>query len=62
MITMYPTMFEAVDEMGDTVFHIKCFDEAVSSISIEYTANAALWDEIAPLVRQALVAIHGEKK
>ena len=54
-LDIYPTRIECVDETGDLVFSVESFDEYVASLAVKATLSVADWDQIAPLIRQALV-------
>jgi len=52
---MYPIRFECVDnETDDLLFIVEMFDNKAANISIKTLVNVELWDEIAPLIREAL--------
>ena len=51
---VYPTEFECLDH--DTpIFKVKAFDGEYAEVKIGTPINVALWDEIAPLIRDCLV-------
>ena len=51
---MYPIRFEAVDN-DELVFKVEMVDEAAASVLIKTLVTVQTWDEIAALVREALV-------
>lgn len=58
MIECYPTQFEAHDTVtNDALFKVKTFDECCAEVTISTVVNVELWDEIAPMIRQCLVAM-----
>lgn len=59
-ITMTPTAFEGYDEIAEGAFIVRAADEAAAEITISTYINVNLWDEIAPLIRQALLAMRLE--
>lgn len=53
---VYPTIIECVDpEIKVEVFTVKAFDECAAEVKIDALVGVTQWDEIAPLIRQALV-------
>ena len=56
MIKVYPTKFEAYDG-ADSIFNIEAMDEAAATVKIPTCVNVAMWDEIAPKIRECLVAM-----
>lgn len=62
MITMTPTAFEGYDE-NEGAFIVQAMDGAAAEITISLYVNVHSWDEIAPLIRQALLAmkLEGDK-
>lgn len=63
MIDVYPTKFEAYDA-DSGMFKVEAFDEGGAEVKIDTIVNVALWDEIAPLIRECLVQMkfEGDKK
>lgn len=63
MIDVIPVKFEAYDDMNDGVFQVEAFDEAAATVTISTVVTVALWDEIAPLIRQCLLdmKLEGDK-
>lgn len=57
---MYPTAFEGVDDAGDLLFTVKCFDEVASTVEIKRVVGLDEWRRIADLIQQALNQMHGE--
>ena len=57
-IVMYPTEFEGVDEVGEVLFRVECFDEFCSKVEINTVVTPELWQEIATKVHEALLQIH----
>lgn len=51
---MYPIKFEASDN-DELVFKVEMVDEAAASVLIKTLVTVQTWDEIAALVREALV-------
>lgn len=54
-LDIYPTRIECVDDAGEKVFSVEAFDTSTASIDVPYVLTPAQWDQIAPLIRQALV-------
>ena len=56
MIDCYPVKFEAIfTESCNGVFKVTAFDECCATVEIDAPMNVAVWDEIAPMIRQCLV-------
>ena len=51
---VYPIEFECLDH-DDPIFKVKAFDGKYAEIKIDTPINVALWDQIAPLIRDCLV-------
>ena len=60
---MVPVAFEGYD-MTDVCFKVVAFDANSAEITISTVVNVYLWDQMAPLIRQALVAmdLEGDEK
>jgi hypothetical protein len=54
-LDIYPTRIECVDETGEKVFSVESFDASTASIDVPGLLTYAKWDQLAPLIRQALV-------
>ena len=55
---LYPTHFECIDtELKQDIFTVKAFDESAAEVGIDMLVNVKDWDEIAPLIRKALLAL-----
>ena len=52
---IYPTTFEAYDEMDEPLFKVEMKDEECAEVTISTVVNAESWDEIAPAIRRCLV-------
>jgi hypothetical protein len=57
-LRMVPVEFECYDvDMKELVFTVKAFDESSANVEIKTLVNVAAWDEMAPMIRAALVAL-----
>ena len=60
---MVPVAFEGYDTT-DMCFKVVAFDANTAEITISTVVNVYLWDQMAPLIRAALVAmdLEGDEK
>jgi hypothetical protein len=57
-LKMVPVEFECYEtDMEELVFKVKAFDQSSANVEIETVVNVESWDEMAPLIRAALVAM-----
>ncbi len=52
---IYPTSFEAYDDINEPLFKVEMKDVDLANVTISTAVNVELWDEIAPAIRQCLV-------
>ena len=58
-MSMTPVAFEGYDTT-DLCFKVVAFDGHSAEITIATVVNVYMWDQMAPLIRQALVDMHLE--
>jgi len=54
-LLLCPKRIECIDEDGEVVFSVEAIDDGGADVTITELMSAAKWDQIAPLIRQALV-------
>jgi len=54
-LDIYPTRIDCERDDGALMFRIKTYSETAAEIVMPTPMNASQWDQIAPLIRQALV-------
>ncbi len=61
---LYPTRFECVenDAGRQFMFSVKMFDGDSATVKIKTLVDVACWDEISPLIRNALVQMQNREE
>lgn len=55
---LYPVKFECLDETGEVVFTLKCFDDMLSELEMRQAISSDSWLEISALIHDGLKQMH----